>query len=106
MNEGMGQRNPWDEDMKILGEACRSLAKLDADRLEELAKSCRRLHANFSPGNRQQNVPSTCCAAVKEAKVLDRILGKTRENIEVIRRIEARSAGANKFDCCGQEDRR
>lgn len=67
---------------RLIQEACSALAKLDADRLEELALSCRAL--NQSPAHA---VPANADPACAELSVLSNVLRATRANRDVLERL-------------------
>ena len=70
---------------EILREATGALARLDADRLEELALSCRALNskqargdAASQPGNKEAH------EAQRELAVLEQVLAMTGTNVDVL----------------------
>jgi hypothetical protein len=68
----------------LIQEACSALAQLDAERLEELARSCRAL--NQSP-LRASWVEREARAASAELLVLRSVLAATRANFDVLARV-------------------
>jgi hypothetical protein len=70
----------------LVAEAARSLAKLDADRLEELALSCEALKRNGGEGKQQFTIGD-----VRDAKqdmaALAKVLEATRANVAVMSRL-------------------
>jgi hypothetical protein len=73
----------------LVVEATRSLARLDADRLEELAQSCRALNrdpAPVKPAERRAQAAQAAKAA-EEMAVFARVLEATRANLNVMRRL-------------------
>jgi septal ring factor EnvC (AmiA/AmiB activator) len=86
---------PRSELRETIAEATRSLALLDADRLEELARSCDRLNrdlATFSPAEmaiRERQARE----ASQEMAVFARVLEATRANINVMHRLRALCEG-------------
>ena len=66
-------------------EATQALAHLDADRLEDLASSCRLLYRRMEHGDRALSW-SEAARAKREMAVLDCLLTITRENLRVARR--------------------
>ena len=78
--------------------AMQALMELDADRLEDLAASCRSLHWRMEQGDRV--FPSIEAARAKrELAVLDRLLAMTRENLWVVR--QRQSLGRERTDYRG-----
>jgi hypothetical protein len=74
---------------EVVVEASLALARLDAERLEELAASCAALNcdsAGFSVPERQ-DVKRQAQDASGEMAVFGRVLEATRANLEVIRRL-------------------
>lgn len=70
----------------LVTEATQSLAKLDAERLEEMAVSCEALNRDLtSEGRSQLHVEAH--AAVKEMAVLRQVLQATRSNLAVMNRL-------------------
>ncbi len=69
---------------QMIQEACAALTQLDADRLEELALSCRAL--NQAPAPLRPDV-SQARAASAELSVLENILSATKANFEVLERM-------------------
>lgn len=78
---------------KIVVEAAACLAKLDSERLEELALSCQSLNRSLGLKGLDNNPALAAQAreASAELAVLGRVLDATRSNLEVMRRLrEAR----------------
>jgi hypothetical protein len=74
---------------KLLAEATRALARLDASRLEELVLSCRALNRALTPldpGQRALLVRQAREASADMA-VFGRVLEATRANLEVMNRL-------------------
>jgi histidine ammonia-lyase len=69
----------------LVAEASRSLAKLDAERLEELALSCKALSCDQSRGNQQRTVRELH-EVKQDMAVLAKILEVTRTNLSVMNR--------------------
>lgn len=75
----------------LLAEAARSLASLDANRLEELAECCVSLRCGFAamkPGG-WANVRRQSIVAAKEMTMFGRVLEATRANLKIIERLGA-----------------
>ncbi len=79
----------------LVAEATRSLSHLDADRLEELAMSCRALNRDLQhldEGDRTR-LAADAREATGDLAVLGRVLEATRANLRVMNRLqELRSA--------------
>jgi hypothetical protein len=76
----------------LVVEASRALARLDADRLEELALSCKALNQDLTPASRQE----LACQAREVAgdmAVFARVLEVTRANLGVMNRLRDLHAG-------------
>jgi hypothetical protein len=74
---------------EIVVEASRALARLDADRLEELSLSCQALNRDLPPTRRERR--AALLRQTKEAKgdmaVFARVLEATRANLHVMNRL-------------------
>jgi alpha-D-ribose 1-methylphosphonate 5-triphosphate synthase subunit PhnI len=70
----------------LVAEAAKSLAKLDADRLEELALSCEALHCEGS-GDEQQLTLREVRGAKRDMALLAKVLEATRTNVAVMSRL-------------------
>ena len=68
----------------LIQEACSALAQLDADRLEELAFSCRALNQAQVLGRRTE---TDVRAAYTELAVLRNMLKATKANLDVLERL-------------------
>ncbi|MFZ1085915.1 MAG: hypothetical protein WAN35_13200 [Terracidiphilus sp.] len=80
---------------ELVVEASQALARLDAERLEELAISCQALNrdlAGMDGDARRQLVPQATAAA-KDMAVFARVLEATRANLDVMNRLRERRAG-------------
>lgn len=73
----------------LVAEASRALARLDADRLEELALSCQALNRELAPGNAGARGALALQAreAAGEMAVFARVLDATRANLNVMHRL-------------------
>jgi aminopeptidase N len=80
---------------ELVVEASRSLARLDADRLEELALSCQALNRNLAPASREER--ATLARQAREAAgdmaTFARVLEATRANLNVMNRLRELRAG-------------
>jgi len=74
---------------QLVIEASRALARLDADRLEELAQSCRALSRELAgDGDRDKRLLSVSISeAESEMAVFERVLQVTRANVSVMKRL-------------------
>lgn len=72
---------------KMVEQASRALALLDADRLEELALSCQALSRGLAAGA-HADVASQAREAVGDMAVFARVLEVTRANLNVMRRLQ------------------
>lgn len=85
MDEKMGR-----PELKVMvAEASRALARLDSERLEELALTCHALNRNLAPSSvvARTALATEAREATKEIAVLARILEATRSNADVLRRL-------------------
>ena len=74
---------------ELIAEATQALARLEADRLEELALSCQVLNrdlAELAPGRRASIVRQSREAA-RDMAVFARVLDATRANLQVMKRL-------------------
>jgi hypothetical protein len=81
---------------ELVREASAALARLDAERLEELARCCQALNRDLRsrPGTQGRNELATTLAtqmreAAGEFVVFTRVLEATRVNLEVMMRLKA-----------------
>jgi hypothetical protein len=79
----------------LLVEASQALARLDSDRLEELALSCQALNRDFAPANVADRAGFACQVreAAGEMAVFARVLEATRSNLNVMKRLRELRAG-------------
>ena len=80
---------------ELIQEAFLSLARLDAERLEELALSCQTLNRDLSPSGRGSRVDLArqTREAAGEMAVFTRVLEATQANLDVLNRLrEGREA--------------
>jgi hypothetical protein len=83
----------------LVAEAARSLAKLDAERLKELALSCEALQSDQPLGGRQL----TLCElheAKRDMAVLAKVLEATRTNLSVMNRLRELHASRMEYSAC------
>lgn len=74
---------------ELVAEASRALARLDADRLEELALSCQALNRELTPANRARHIElaQQSRAAASDMAIFSRVLDATRANLNVMNRL-------------------
>jgi hypothetical protein len=80
---------------KLVAEASRALACLDADRLEELALSCQALNRDWTPADAQQQTELARQAkdASGDVAVFARVIEATSANLQVMNRLRDLRAG-------------
>jgi len=80
---------------ELVVEASQALARLDSNRLEELALSCQALNRDFTPANMEGRAGITRQAreAAGEMAVFQRVLEATRSNLNVMKRLHELRAG-------------
>jgi hypothetical protein len=90
--EQFGERRELKE---LVTEASRALARLDADRLEELALSCQALNRELEPAGMPQRSELARQAedAAGEMAVFSRVLEATRANLNVMNRLRELRTG-------------
>jgi hypothetical protein len=93
--ERMGERRRQPQMKELVVEASRALARLDADRLEELALSCQALNRALPPASPEDGRALVAEArdAAGEMAVFARVLEATRANISVMNRLRELRAG-------------
>jgi hypothetical protein len=93
--EEMGARRVNPELKDLVVEASRALARLDADRLEELAVSCQALNRALAPGEEafRAAVSRQAREATAEMAVFAKVLEVTRANLNVLNRLRELRAG-------------
>ncbi|HEY1253188.1 MAG TPA: hypothetical protein VGF01_00255 [Terracidiphilus sp.] len=79
----------------LVMEASQALARLDAERLEELALSCQALNRDLArmDGDARLVLNSQAKAAAKDMAVFARVLEATRSNLDVMNRLRERRQG-------------
>ena len=85
----IGMRRKHPELKSLVQEASRALARLDADRLEELALSCRALNRDLTPASREQReaLARQAREAAGDMATFARVLEATRANLGVMERL-------------------
>jgi hypothetical protein len=96
----MGERDKRPKLKELVVEASRALARLDADRLEELALSCQALNRDLVQSDWTQEDGDGRAALAREARdaagdmaVFARVLEATRANLNVMNRLRELRAG-------------
>ncbi|MGA3262729.1 MAG: hypothetical protein ABSC47_01640 [Terracidiphilus sp.] len=79
----------------LVVEASRALARLDADRLEELALSCQALNRDLAQASKEERavLASQAREAARDMAVFARVLEATRANLNVMNRLRELRAG-------------
>ena len=78
----------------MVHEACQALARLDAERLEQLAVACCKLQLpESSSAEGRTALRNQAREAVPDMAVFARVLAATRENLQVMRRLQALREG-------------
>lgn len=80
---------------ELVVEASQALARLDSNRLEELALSCQALNRELTPFNAEGRAgfARQVHEAVREMEVFQRVLEATRSNLNVMKRLHELRAG-------------
>jgi hypothetical protein len=80
---------------ELVAEASRALARLDADRLEELALSCQALNRDPATASavEREFLQRQAREAANDMAVFARVIEATRCNLEVMNRLRALRAG-------------
>jgi hypothetical protein len=85
---------------ELVVEASRALARLDADRLEELAFSCQALNRDLAQGDparrdgdARESLAIECNQAQGDMAVFARVLEATQANLNVMNRLRELRAG-------------
>ena len=96
----LGERRGHPLLKELVVEASQALARLDADRLEELALSCQALNRELEQSDRSQVNGDGRAALAREAReatgdmaVLARVLEATRANLNVMNHLRDLRAG-------------
>jgi hypothetical protein len=94
---GDGRFNP--ELRALVVEASLALARLDADRLEELALSCQALNRDLSgwSGQEQMEMARERRELTGEMAVFERVLEATRANLDVMSRLRQLHEGQREY---------
>ena len=97
--QGFGMPREHPELKQLVVEASRSLAHLDADRLEELALSCQALNRELAPMNRGQRevLARRSREAAGDMATFARVLEATRANLNVMKRLRDLRTGCQEY---------
>jgi hypothetical protein len=83
---------------EMMVEASLALARMDAERLEELALFCQALDRDLAAhGEAKRGLERMAREALGEMAVLGRVLDATRANLEVMDRLRERSRGRREY---------
>ncbi len=96
------KRRAHPELKEVVAEASRALARLDADRLEELALSCQALNRDLVESDVEQRklLARQCRETDGDMAVFARVLEVTRANLNVMNRL--RALYVNRLEYCDQ----
>jgi hypothetical protein len=88
----------------MIAEASEALARLDSDRLEELALSCEALNRGLGNLDENTRILFECEArnAAQEMAVFSRVLEATRSNLQVMHRLH--DMRARRMKCVDSQD--
>jgi hypothetical protein len=88
----------------MIAEASEALARLDGDRLEELALSCEALNRGLGNPDENTRISFECEArnVAREMAVFSRVLEATRSNLQVMHRL--REMRARRLECGDSAD--
>jgi hypothetical protein len=80
---------------ELVTEASHALARLDTDRLEELALSCQALNRDLAPpsAKAKQDLARQAHEAMADMAIFARVLEATRANLKVMNRLRELRAG-------------
>lgn len=101
MMQGIGSRQINPELRELVVEASLALARLDCERLEELALSCRSLNralaqAMEADGGEWERQARQATAGMA---IFERVLAATRANLEVLKRVRERRSARLEYGC-------
>ncbi|MGA9670238.1 MAG: hypothetical protein WBQ94_13580 [Terracidiphilus sp.] len=84
---------------ELVAEASQALARLDSNRLEELALSCQALNRDFSPviGENRATMTRQAREVMGEMAVFARVLEATRSNLNVMKRLRELRQGRPEY---------
>jgi len=84
---------------ELVAEASLALARLDADRLEEMAISCRALNRDLAAmsSDKRGEMRREARDASRDMEAFGRVLDATRSNLEVMKRVQERRRGGLEY---------
>jgi len=93
--QGIREQRLIPELREVVVEASLALARLDADRLEELAVSCQALNRGLVGWSdaKQREMERLAREASGEMAIFSRVLEATRSNLEVMNQLRERESG-------------
>lgn len=96
---GIGTRRNHPELKQLVVEASRALARLDADRLEELALSCQALNQALTPmsPDQRKTLARQSREAAGDMATFARVLDATRANLNVMNRLRDLHTGRPEY---------
>jgi hypothetical protein len=102
----LGSEVQW-ELKEIVAEASRALARLDADRLAELASSCEALSRDLPSADSEtrERLERQSSEAVHEMGILARVLEATRANMAVMNRLREMRSSRPEYGCEARQSR-
>jgi aminopeptidase N len=88
---------------ELVAEASRALARLDAERLEELALCCQRLNRNRTQAGSEERAELVRQAgeAAGDMAIFARVLQATRANMDVMNRLRELRGGRLEYGAAG-----
>jgi hypothetical protein len=97
LQSGDGRFNPKIKALVV--EASLALARLDAERLEEMALSCQALHCDLSSwsGQERTEMARESRESAGEMAVFERVLEATRANLDVMSRLRQLHEGQREY---------
>jgi hypothetical protein len=94
--DAAGKRQLKPELKQLVREASDALARLDAERLEELARCCKALNRDWDKARSSKHAPQEQTEMARQAReaageflVFTRVLQATRANLDVMTRLHA-----------------
>ena len=95
----LGMRGEHPKLKELVVEASGALARLDADRLEELALSCQALNRDLAPVTRvgREAFAREAREAAGDMATFARVLEATRANIDVMNRLRELAQGRQEY---------
>jgi hypothetical protein len=88
---------------ELVAEAAQSLARLDADRLEDMVLSCEELNRSFESGQKEISIPDPR-GTQRDMAALAQVLEATRSNLAVINRLRDLHARRTEYVVASNQD--